>query len=733
MDPLVLLPLLVAITVSGAIAAAEWQSFARRMRRWQTLRLTFGRDLTSEATEVLIGAISGLPRRRFVALEAHADANGIEHRLASDQATIDSLRAQLRGLIPSLRLTPVDEKPITWNRGLIIRRAPRNSVLRTDDPAGATAAMLGSLQPLGKDERLVIRWLLAPGRAEVISDAPEDSQQAQRLFFAQPRLTGEHRRLLRAKNAGSVVRGRGVIAVSAAPSGRQRHLLSRLAAVLRTRGTPYGHLRMRVRRGAALSRAANARFLLFADTYSPSELAGLLAWPVAGPLPGVSLGTSLLLMPSHEIPREGRVLGKATWPSDQRPIAQPVIGGLSHSLISGPTGTGKSALLTNLILGDIAAGRGSVLFDGKGDTYEAVLSRLPADRRDDLICLDCTTGGPLPGLKLLAGDSPQLTADVVLGVLSDLFRDSWGPLSERYLRAGLVAVAHDREGTLADLPYVFTDAAYRRRLTGLIRDPLVEATFASLEAMKPAERLHQLSAPLNKLGIVLGRPTVRAVLGQRDPAIDFSAVLSRRKIVLINLNPSRIGASASRLIGALGIYALFQATLARGKIPMNLRRPLFVYLDEPKSLGDLPMPLDTLFEQARGLGVGLTLAPQSMTQLPQRVREAVMTNVATRVVFRSSADDARLLVRDLPGVEAEDLSELGQFQTVARIGLGTGAVAAPVTLRTYRLAKATNNGQQLAAEAAGRHGHLPGEVDAALRARHDSADRAPIGRKRRSA
>ena len=89
------------------------------------------------------------------------------------------------------------------------------------------------------------------------------------------------------------------------------------------------------------------------------------------------------------------------------------------------------------------AGRGLVLIDGKGDTASDVLARVPDHRTDDVIVLDCASAGPLPGLQLFGAGDPELAADVVLGVLADLFRDSWGPLSERYLRAGLVAVAHD--------------------------------------------------------------------------------------------------------------------------------------------------------------------------------------------------------------------------------------------------------------------------------------------------
>ena len=548
----------------------------------------------------------------------------------------------------------------------------------------------------------------------------------------------EERRLLRNKNSGSVVRARGLIAVQAGHPKRATHLLGRISAVLRSRSTAYGRLRTSPRLRSELKRDLSRNSFLLMDRYASDELAGLLAWPIDAPaLPGVSLGTSPQLMPSSRLPSSGRVLGTATWPGSERPIAQPLVGALSHSLIAGPTGVGKSTLVTNLIAADVAAGRGVVLIDGKGDTVSAVLALIPQDRHQDVIVLDCATPGPQPGIQLFGGDNDggaELQADVVLGVLADLFRDSWGPLSERYLRTGLVAVAQDPNGTLADVPYVYSDPAYRRKLVGKLHDPLARATFAAFDEMSAGERQHQLAASFNKLGTLLGRPIVRTVLGQPRPKLDFHRVLKGRLIVLVSLSPTRVGAPAARLIGAVTVFALFQAVQGRIALPEDRRRSFLVYVDEPKALGDLPMPLDALLEQARGLGVGVTLAPQSVAQLPKSVREAALTNVATRLVFRQDADDARLLARDLRGITPEELGDLGAYEAVARIGLGPGDLAAPVTLKTEAPSKALSNSAELRESSAKRWGVSLSDVDAGLGERHKPESRkAPVGRKRRTA
>lgn len=707
--------LMVGIVLWAAITSAE-----RGDQAVETVELRFGADVTVAMIEAALASIAGLPVGRLVLLDVVADAEGIRHLLHTDRATIEALRGQWRGVLPSLRLEAVQTpaEPV-WSEQASVRLSEEYGVLRTDATSEAAAALLGSLAPLRRGETVRLRWELAPVWGSTA--ASEESTSA-----------------WRAKVSGPVLAGCGRISVAAARPERAWQLVSQVGSVLRARRGGHGRLiASRVPRRLGVVRRVCEWWTRPPkhDWFSAAELAAVVGWPVGTPrVPGLSLGTSPQLMASRRIPSEGRVLAVSTWPGSDCRLAQPVRGALSHTLIAGPTGVGKSALIANLAVQDMRAGRGLLVLDAKGDLVEDLLARVPADRTDDVIVLDPGRVGAVPGLRLFErGGEPELIADAVVGVLSDLHADAWGPLSARWSRVGMVTLAHDHESSLADFPLLFTDDAFRRRLVARVEDPLLRGAWAGFEAMSQQERLHQTSAPVSKVEEIIGRRAVRAVLAQQKPAIDMREVLATGRIVLVSLSPAQVGSPAARLLGALIVFKLFGAVQARAGLPASKRRPFLAYIDEPALLGRLPVPLDRLLELARGLGCGLVLAAQSLTQLSPHVRSAVLTNAASVIAFRQSADDARLLARELEGVTAEELQRLEQFEAVVRIGLGPGDIAPPATGRTLPLPQATSDPEAIRRTSAERFGVMPADVDAALAERHkQAAAGVPVGRIRRS-
>jgi hypothetical protein len=734
--------------------ASQWQNaIARTLRSVLSLdaqtvsvvELRFPSELSSDEVKAVLVAASGLPARSSLAFETYADAEGIRHFLRGQQATLETVRVQLRALIPGLRVESAASPALSgaWSLGARLSWPGRHTLLRGEGAGEAAAGLLATLDSLAPGEAIVVQVALRPGRPRAVRDSNGSRGRASGPTLGDlvtgTAVSSELAGVLRRKYTEPLLQARLLVAISTGHRERSRHLLARILAVYRTRRAALGTLRVRLLPPAAIRRSLS-RPPRRGDLLSARELVALIGWPINAPkLPGLRLGSAPLLFPDRRIPTAGRVIATATWPGlETRTVAQPITGALSHTLICGPTGSGKSALIANLVLADLREGRGLLVLDGKGDLADDLLARIPADRVGDVIVLDPAAGGPVPGLRVFGRTSdPELAADLVLAVLRDLFRDHWGVRSEQWLRAGLVTVAHDPQGTLGDLPFLFSDDAYRRRLVGKLADPLLQASWASFEAMHPREQANQLGAPLNKLGELLGRRVLRTVLSQPAPTLDLPDVLRAGKVVVVSAAPGQMGAPAARLLGALVVYQLLTAIQARSAVNPARRAPFMAYIDEPKVLGDIPVPLDSIFELARGLGVGLTLAAQSVMQLPASVRNAALTNAATLIAFRQNHDeDAALLARHLSGISGEALLNLGPFELAARIGLRPGETAATVSGRSLQLPKATTDPTRVRQASAARYGRDPSQVDRALHERHRTLDGgddpASVGRRRRT-
>ena len=85
--------------------------------------------------------------------------------------------------------------------------------------------------------------------------------------------------------------------------------------------------------------------------------------------------------------RSLRVVADSVLPGS-KPLALDARGALHHLHVIGPTGTGKSTLLGNLIGQDIQDGRAVVVIEPKGDLVADVLARVPAHRVPDIVLLD---------------------------------------------------------------------------------------------------------------------------------------------------------------------------------------------------------------------------------------------------------------------------------------------------------------------------------------------------------
>jgi RecA/RadA recombinase len=703
-------------------------------------RLRWPREVESEQIAQvfrLLATVAGQP----VVMEAVGSPGNVEHRLALPSAHAESVVDQLRAAIPGLAVEAVGTRPaMAATRAVELRLSTKRRALRTDDLAGVNRAILTALAHVRRGERLSLQWVLARSLAPVavpnrLEGVGRESWLGALLVapFGPPAPADvEVRNALSAKQAEPGWRVVGRIAVTAKHPSRQRQLIRQVVGALRAAEAPGVSLWVRPVNPQRVVRAG-VPWWRQPLRLNAGELATISAWPagLTGELPVHMIG-SRLVAPSAAIARRGRVIGKATFPGRERPLALSPTDSLRHLHALGPTGSGKSTLLLHLIAQDMAAGRAVVVIEPKGDLIADVLARIPRERVADVVLLDPSDTARPVGFNPLAlgGRSPELAADQLLGLFHALYAAHWGPRTHDILGASLLTLARLPNMTLAALPLLLTDAGFRRRVVPRVADPIGLAPFwSAYEAWSEPERAAAIAPVMNKLRPLLLRPELRAIVGQTRASFDLRRVFTERKVLLVNLNKGLLGPETSSLLGSLVVSQLWQATLGRSAIPSERRHPVFVVVDEFQDYLHLPLDFADALAQARGLGVGFVLAHQYLHQLDPAMRSAVLANAQSRVAFRLPSEDARVLAAD-GTLSPEDFQSLGAFQCYMQL-------VADAAVRPWCSASTVLPGQPVSdptvIQAASRHayGVDRAEVEAELhelflgRRESDSDDLAP--------
>jgi hypothetical protein len=366
---------------------------------------------------------------------------------------------------------------------------------------------------------------------------------------------------------------------------------------------------------------------------------------------------------------------------------------LRHCYSLGGTGTGKSQLMGHVILEDIAMGNGVCVVDPHGELVDDLLLKMPKEALDRVILFSPSiTDFPI-GMNMLEVDPTKptektLVIDTLFSIWDKLYdlKVTGGPMFEQYMKNALrLIMSHPESGsTLMEIQKVLTDEEYRTYKLALCDEPDVVDFWEKVATQATGEGSLENMVPyfISKLAPFVTNDFLRPIIGQQKSSINFRQAMDNKKILLLKLEKSLIGESASYLLGMVIIGNLLRAGMGRADglhvnedgttkdiLPAD-RVPFFVYIDEMQNF--LFDAIPQALEEIRKYKVGFYLAHQFVKQVinkgDERIKDSIMNNCANKFIYRIGADDAKYLEPFFsPTLTMEDLMNPEKYTINTRI------------------------------------------------------------------
>lgn len=359
-----------------------------------------------------------------------------------------------------------------------------------------------------------------------------------------------------------------------------------------------------------------------------------------------------------------------------------------HMYVLGKSGTGKSALLHNMIIQNIENGEGLCVVDPHGELVEDVLKSIPEHRMKDVVYFNPADTDFHIGFNVLELTNPKykhLVASGLMGIFTKIWANAWSARMEYILNNTILALLDTPGTTLLGVTRMLADKEYRQGIVDSLKDPVVKGFWVhEYEQWTPQFRNEAIAPIQNKVGQFLSSTIIRNVVGQGKSTIDIFDIMNTGKIFLVNVSKGRIGEDNSALLGGMLITKIQLAAMERVRIPENERKDFYMYVDEFQNF--VTDSFANILSEARKYRLCLTIAHQYIAQLVtdngSAVRDAVYGNVGTMIVFRIGAQDADWLEKEFdPEVTPQDLVTLPNYRVYMKL-MVDGVTSKPFSAST---------------------------------------------------
>ena len=524
----------------------------------------------------------------------------------------------------------------------------------------------------------------------------EKPKEEERISPEDPRLKNIERKV-----ASPILRAEIRIVVSAETLARAEAILEGLEAPFRvfadTHGNSLKFSRIKSRALPQFEQQFSYRLLDESEALpmSVAELATLAHVPGKASrlaAPDVRQDTSKSAGAPLNMPESGTLLGTNSFRGSERNVYLGAEDRLRHLYIIGQTGTGKSALLKNIVIQDILSGNGVCFIDPHGTDVMDILSAIPPERAQDVIYFDPAYIDRPMGLNMLEFDpahpeQASLVVDELFGIFKKLFGaipESMGPAFEQYFRnAALLVMSDPASGnTLLDINRIFGDEAFRAKKLAACKNPIVKQFWEKIAEQATGDQGLQNYAPYvtSKFDQFTSNEFVRPIIAQQESAFNFRDIMDTKKILLVNLAKGRLGELNANLLGLVIVGKFLIAALSRADSFGADFAPFYLHIDEFQNFAT--PSISTILSEARKYKLSLTVAHQFIAQLTDEIKNAVFGNVGSMISFRIGADDAEFLEKQFaPAFSAADLMRVDNYNAFVKL-LIKGQPAQPFNIKT---------------------------------------------------
>ena len=373
---------------------------------------------------------------------------------------------------------------------------------------------------------------------------------------------------------------------------------------------------------------------------------------------------------------EGVLLGYNEFRGVKKPIRLSTNDRRRHTYIIGQTGTGKSVLLENIAYQDMMDGRGFAFVDPHGDSVEALLGKVPKERVEDIIYFNPSDMTNPIGLNMFEFDTPdqkdflvQEAINMLYGLYDPGHTGIVGPRLEHIFRnCALLLMSDPAGGTFIDIPKVLIDDEFRNAKLKYVTDRTV-LDFWTKEfpaSQKSNEAGEVISWVVSKFGPFISNDSMRNIIGQTKSGFNLRDIMDNKKILLVNLSKGKMGELNSKLLGIIFVMKFQAAAMARANIAEHERQDFCLFVDEFQNFAT--ESFESILSEARKYRLNLALGNQFMTQLTDKIREAIIGNVGTVISGRIGITDAEILEKKFkPTFEAEDLAKLPNHNSITSV------------------------------------------------------------------